>query len=274
MIAAQLASAKPPIAIGSSAATTLRKKIRVSSAAIGSAIISAEVMSWRAISCASSEAATCPPIATSIGASISRSSGSMRAQRAQLLGVAAGQRDDHQRLVAVARDQALLRGVEVRDRADHALVLEHRLEQVEDVGANWRSRTSAAGFAVEHEHVGRADPEAPLGLLDGAIRLAARAPRSRRPGDGSPPTRRRAPPRPAAVAITASTRRGRSAIQPPSRAKSELCEASERIRVTYRRTAPAGAAAPIRAAAFSRSPSRALEARPCSASRGSRTSST
>ncbi len=78
MIAAQLASAKPPIRIGSSAATTLRKKSRVSTAAIGSAIISADLTSASEICWASSEAATCPPMATSTAGSILRSRGSMR----------------------------------------------------------------------------------------------------------------------------------------------------------------------------------------------------
>jgi hypothetical protein len=78
MIAAQLATAKAPIAIGSSAATTLRKKRSVSTRAIGTATISAEVTSACAMSWASLEAATCPPIATSIGGSTCRSKGSMR----------------------------------------------------------------------------------------------------------------------------------------------------------------------------------------------------
>ena len=78
MIAAQLASAKPPIKIGSSAATALRKKSRVRSPAIGSATFSADWMSPREICCASSVAATCPPIDTSTSPSILRSSGPMR----------------------------------------------------------------------------------------------------------------------------------------------------------------------------------------------------
>jgi hypothetical protein len=78
MIAAQVAIENAPIAIGSSAATTLRKKNSVSIAAIGSATISAEAMSERAMSWARIEAATWPPISTSMGASIWRSNGSMR----------------------------------------------------------------------------------------------------------------------------------------------------------------------------------------------------
>jgi hypothetical protein len=85
----------------------------------------------------------------------------------------AGQIDQHDRAVAVARDERIEPGVVVGDRADHGRVVVELLERVEHRAHVFGVAHVAIGAVQHRDHVAVRDAE-PLGeSLRGAVRLAA-----------------------------------------------------------------------------------------------------